>query len=585
VSRLLTPAQNGVHRRLRPRRGLLIGLGVVAVLAALYGIIFLLVGGGISPNTKVADISIGGLSPADARAKLEKTLVPEAEKPITVRVGDQKTTVDPREAGLGVDVAATVAGAGTRNPNPIALVSDLFGHHTVAPVATVDDAKLTDAVDKIDEEVPSKGHDGDVRFDGITPVAVAPVKGEGLLKDQAKTALREGFLITDPIRLPTGPVDPAISADAVQRAIDNIAKPAVAAPMTLFAGADRVTLSPSSIAANLTFEPSGHELVPVVDGAGVAKALSDKLAGVERQAKSASFDFSSGQPVVVPSAPGKKLDAEKLGPAVAAVLTKPAPREVAVPTSDVNAKFTTDDAKSLGIKEKVSTFTTYHPCCAPRVTNIHKMADIVNGYIVMPGATFSLNEVVGERDRARGFVPAPMIYNGLYVDSVGGGVSQFTTTIYNAVFFAGLKDVEHHPHSYYISRYPAGREATISYPAPNFIFQNDTSTGIVIQTSYTGRSITVTFWGTKYYDITSTSSDRYAFTTGGTRYNTRPDCEAASGNQGFQIDVTQTFKQDGKVVKTRTLHTKYDPEPVIICGPAPTPTPAAASTPPAPLSE
>jgi hypothetical protein len=91
----------------------------------------------------------------------------------------------------------------------------------------------------------------------------------------------------------------------------------------------------------------------------------------------------------------------------------------------------------------------------------------------------------------------------------------------------------------------------------------------------------VTFWGTKYYEITSTSSARYAFTTGGTRYNTRADCESASGNQGFQIDVTQTFKKDGVVVKTRTLHTKYDPEPVIICGPAPpaTPAPSPASSP------
>jgi vancomycin resistance protein YoaR len=174
-----------------------------------------------------------------------------------------------------------------------------------------------------------------------------------------------------------------------------------------------------------------------------------------------------------------------------------------------------------------------------------------------------------------------MIYNGLYIDSVGGGVSQFTTTLYNAVFFAGLKDVEHHTHSYYISRYPAGREATISYPEPNFIFQNDTSTGILIQTSYTNTSITVTFWGTKYYDITSTSSPRYAFTTAGTVYNTRPDCESASGGQGFQIDVTQTFLKDDEVVKKNVLHTRYDPEPVIVCGPPPSSAPSSTSASPA----
>ena len=189
----------------------------------------------------------------------------------------------------------------------------------------------------------------------------------------------------------------------------------------------------------------------------------------------------------------------------------------------------------------------------------------------MPGATFSLNQFVGPRDTKRGFVEAPMIEDGLFIDSVGGGVSQFATTMYNAVFFAGLKDIEHHPHSYYISRYPAGREATVSYPNPNLIFQNDEPTAIVVTTSYTGTSLTVTFWGTKYYDITSTSSARYAPTTTGTVYNPRPDCEAAAGEPGFQIDVTQTFLQNGVPVRTHVLHTKYSPEPIIVCGPSPSP--------------
>ena len=111
------------------------------------------------------------------------------------------------------------------------------------------------------------------------------------------------------------------------------------------------------------------------------------------------------------------------------------------------------------------------------MTNIHTIANIVNGAVIMPGDTFSLNQFVGPRDTKRGFVEAPMIEDGLFHNSVGGGVSQFATTMYNAVFFAGLKDIEHHPHSYYISRYPAGREATVSYPAPNLIFQNDEPTG------------------------------------------------------------------------------------------------------------
>jgi vancomycin resistance protein YoaR len=261
------------------------------------------------------------------------------------------------------------------------------------------------------------------------------------------------------------------------------------------------------------------------------------------------------------------------------VLTQPAPRTITVPAKGVDPAFTTADAQKLGIKEMVSTFTTHHPCCASRVTNIHTIARIVNGAIVMPGATFSLNKFVGPRDTKRGFVEAPMIEDGLFQNSVGGGVSQFATTLYNAVFFAGLKDIEHHPHSYFISRYPAGREATVSYPDPNLIFQNDMPTGIIITTSYTGTSLTVTFWGTKYYDVTSSSSARYAPTTAGIRYNPRPDCEAAAGEPGFQIDVTQTLTQNGVVVQTNHLHTRYDPEPHIICGASPSPTPGGSAPP------
>ncbi|HEX7106077.1 MAG TPA: VanW family protein [Acidothermaceae bacterium] len=566
-------------RRTAPPRWLLWAVaGLVVLGGVLYGAAYLLAGGGVLPNTTAAGVSIGGLSPSKAEAKLQARLAAKATAPIRVLVGDKQADVDPVAAGLTFDPKATVAAAGKRTANPFTLVAALLGHREVEPAVAIDTTKMTDQLDKLDAELGG-GHDGGIEFDGITPVAVEPVKGQGIVKEKAIPALRAAFLTSsEPVRLATTAVEPVISADVVRRAIETVAKPAVAAPISLRVGATDVELSPAVIAKNLTFKAAGGELAPVIDGEGVATALGDKLKPLHTPGKDASFDLSSGVPVIVPSAPGTTADVEKLGAAIAAVLPNPAPRSVTVPTTSVQPSFTTEAAQALGIKEKVSTFTTHHPCCAPRVTNIHKMADIVNGHVVMPGDTFSINGFVGERDRARGFVPAPMIFDGLYVDSVGGGVSQFATTLFNAVFFAGLEDVEHHPHSYYISRYPAGREATVSFPEPNMIFRNDTATGILIQTSYTGTSLTITFWGTKYYDIESSSSPRYAFTTAGTRYNTRPDCESASGNQGFQIDVTQTFKKDGEVVKTKKYHTRYDAEPVIVCGPAPSPTPAATPT-------
>jgi hypothetical protein len=79
--------------------------------------------------------------------------------------------------------------------------------------------------------------------------------------------------------------------------------------------------------------------------------------------------------------------------------------------------------------------------------------------------------------------------------NIGGGTSQFATTFYNAVFFGCYVDVEHQPHSLYFPRYPFVREATMGFPKPDVIFLNDSDTIVYIDTSYTGGSITVTFYG------------------------------------------------------------------------------------------
>jgi len=81
------------------------------------------------------------------------------------------------------------------------------------------------------------------------------------------------------------------------------------------------------------------------------------------------------------------------------------------------------------------------------------------------------------------------------VDSLGGGISQFTTTLFNAVFYGGYDVVERMPHSFYFQRYPMGLDATISYPKPDLVFRNDTQAGMLIKAEYTETSITVKIYG------------------------------------------------------------------------------------------
>src|SRR5207248_495745 len=124
-------------------------------------------------------------------------------------------------------------------------------------------------------------------------------------------------------------------------------------------------------------------------------------------------------------------------------------------------------APIAAVKEQVSTFTTRYIAGQPRVTNIHRIADLVKGTVILPGETFSLNRAVGERTLAKGFVVDHQINeDGKFDDAVGGGISQFATTTFNAAFFGGLDFGEYQSHSIYISRYPFGREATVSWTHP-----------------------------------------------------------------------------------------------------------------------
>jgi len=158
-----------------------------------------------------------------------------------------------------------------------------------------------------------------------------------------------------------------------------------------------------------------------------------------------------------------------------------------------------DAAPALPI-HLVSRFTTYHSCCEPRVTNIQIMARQVDGLVVAPGDTFDLNARIGPRTSAKGYVPAPILLNGEgyccdHPLNIGGGTSQFGTTIYGAIFWGGFEDITHKPHSRYIARYPLGIEATLGYPSPNVVFRNDTDFPVTVRTRYTSSSITVELWG------------------------------------------------------------------------------------------
>jgi vancomycin resistance protein YoaR len=264
------------------------------------------------------------------------------------------------------------------------------------------------------------------------------------------------------------------------------------------------------------------------------------------------------------------VDLSKLAAALLTVLPQAAPREVTAELKQEQADTTDEDMARLGIKEKVSTFTTYFTGgrSSPRTQNIITIAKDVDGAIVKPGETFSLNGHTGERTYSNGYQDAPVIVGGKLEPGVGGGASQFTTTLFNAAYYAGLQDVEHKPHSFYFSRYPSVIESTIFYPTLDLKFKNTTPYGVLIDTSATGRSVTVSMWSTKYYDSVKTVySPRRNVTSPQTVHREDdPKCIASSGLPGFSQDAWRVIRKDGKEVKREKFTWQYDPEPRFVCG-------------------
>ncbi|TDB69897.1 vanomycin resistance protein VanB [Micromonospora sp. KC721] len=530
--------------------------------------------GDVPRGTSVLGTELGGRSRADAAKELRAALERRAaalSAPLTVVVGENRAEINPADVGLTVNVDATVAAAAKADADPM---SRLVGSRTVEPVVTVDSAKLDAALRKVLGKQGREMTMPAIIFTGTTPKPVYPKPALSLDPERSAEVVRAGWLAQEPVTVPLVEKAPATTREEVDRLVAELAEPAVAAPVTLTTDKGSVRIPPAAIARSLRFSADdAGKLTPRVDVKRLRDALGDKLAKIEVQPKDATLSISGGKPKVVPGRAGQQLDPAALGPALLAVLPKTQGRTVTATLKTAEPELTEEKLASLGIKERVSTFTTRFPggLSSPRSQNIIQAAKEVDGTVVKPGQTFSLNGHTGERGYAQGYKDAPVILNGKLVPGVGGGVSQFTTTLFNATYYAGLEDVEHKPHSYYFSRYPAVIESTIFWPDLDFKFRNNTPHGVLLDTSWTSSTITVSVWSTKIYDSVKTEyGPRRNITKPKTVHlEPGPTCIAAAGSDGFTQDAFRVIKKDGKVVKRERFTWTYDAEPRFICGPKP----------------
>lgn len=565
-----------------PRLLGLVAAGVV-VLAGLY------VGGAwaaqdrVPPGTTVAGVEIGGRTADEAAALLEDRLATVSTDPVPVAAGEKRTSLDPAAAGLELDVPATVAQVTGFGLEPARLWRQVFGGDVVDPVTRVDEDALDAALGTVADSLQTPPVDGTLAFVDGAPEGTDAVEGTSVDEDAAAQLLVDEWLTAArPVELPTVVAEPEITSEEVDRAVVDLARPLADAPVTV-AVAEQIAEIPADVLTSLaTFAPEDGDLELRLDGEGLVEAVVARTRDLLTNPADASFAFENGAPVIVPGEPGTTLDPEALAEAVAEAGTGE-DRTARVELVEVDPEQSTAELEALGVTTKVSEFSTPLTADADRNHNLTVGANRVDGRLVRPDEVFSLTDALGPITTESGYRQSGVVVNGVLTKGTGGGLSQMGTTVYNAAFFAGMEDVEHQPHSYYFSRYPAGREATIYEGVLDVKFRNTTPYGVLLQSWVADGRLHVAMWSTPYWTVEEWTSGRSNVVHPTTVHNTSSECIAQSaGSPGFSVTVGRRLLLEGEVKDEQTWTWRYKPQNAIVCGPPPAPAePAPPATPPA----
>ncbi|MGH3040310.1 MAG: VanW family protein [Gaiellaceae bacterium] len=575
-----------IRRRRRSRAAtvaLFAALLVMAAGAALFARAYT-VRDAVLPGVSVAGVDVGGLSRDDAQTRLQAELGPLLAEPVRVSVGEQVLVVRPRRAWT-LDVAATEERAYQAGRESVlsrlgALVAPFAFTHEVEPVLDVLPGGRRAIAKRLHEltfrpvnaRLSMSGGEVVVRPGGPgTTVAVDP-----LLATAQQAALTGASRIVANVE----EVPPAITTEEAEE-IALRARTLVSAPVAVRLRKKRVgVLRPAELAALVRFEPAGGSYELALDRDGLRAALLPMVKTTLREPVDATFRIVGERVRVVRSKPGTTLDVVKAQEAVLAGGLATGRRVAAVGLTALAADLTTREAKGLGIREKVSSFTTdMGESSANRIWNVHLLGDYLDGTIVRAGQTFSYNREIGPRTVERGFREGQMIWGGVLIPSIGGGVCQTATTIFNAAFEAGLPILSRSNHAFYISHYPMGRDATVSWGGPEFVFRNDLKNALLIDVSYTNATFTVTFYGTKQRRrVESTTSSPTNYTQPKLQYAVDPSAapnsvrRTSAGGPGFDVSVQRKVYERGKLIREDDFFTRYKPEnPTAIYGRGRTP--------------
>ncbi|MGB5432741.1 MAG: VanW family protein [Acidimicrobiia bacterium] len=532
--------------------------------------------GDLPRNVSVAGVDVAGLTPAEALAVVRAEQDAIYAQPSLFVVNGTTFELDPADVGLTVEVETAVAQIDTAGDDGLidGLLTWVRSFTSTAVDTPVQVGVDGDAIDRVIERwereaIRVPAFDGDIRIVGRTVEIDYPRAGLRIDREAAHAVVESALLAGrhGPEEIPLLDLPPALTTDDLDDAAATVEQ-LVSRPVTLRNAVYDATLvvTPTEIADAVTIEfvvESPASIDIGLDPEMITAAVEPRAAELEEPPVEVQIDtnVATGRVSVTPPKNGSRVDFDALTPAVFKAALGGGRGSLPI-VADVEPDVTIEEVEAWGPLELVSSFTTRYPSGQPRVTNIHTMAKTIDGSIVWPGETFSINETVGRRTEAKGYVRDGAIINGeVYCcdspTNVGGGVSQFGTTFFNAVFFGGYEDVEHQPHSIYFSKYPEGREATLGYPHPDVVFRNNTDAPVIIRTGRTASSVTVLFFGNNGgLKVESERSERRNFTEPRLIYEENPSLKpgeervVSRGSEGWTVTVTRVITYpDGTVVR------------------------------------
>lgn len=548
----------------------ILGLGGV-----LYGVDIAMSEGRVPRGVTVGGVDIGGMTEGQAEQRLRLDLGEMTRKPVTVNAGNMSTKLDPPQSGLQVDWAKTVEQAGQQPLNPITRIRSFFDTREVGIISAVANEPFNRTMDRLSRELTRKAENAEL---SLTPEGEPKVKpdvpGQTINPDDLRGLVLENWLNTErTVNAEADVVDAGIRKDKADKLIREVVNPATSTPIN-FKGRDDViaSIDAAGMSQILSFTPNSDkpdeatELQPVWNNDAAKAILQEQLASTEKEARDASFTSSGGALTVIPSQDGWKIKWDETMGSIEQKALDTGTREWDVFYEEDKAEYTTEEANKASFNDVVGEFTT-GGFSGPSGVNIRRAAEMINGALVLPGDTFSLNGYTGPRGTAQGFVESGIIIDGHASEAVGGGVSQLATTLYNAAYFAGMEDVTHTPHSYYISRYPAGREATIYEGAIDLQFKNTFDTPVRIVAYADTTQVTVRLMGVKTVEVESITGPRTNPTSPERRTIDKDDhCTPSTGAPGFTITDTRVIRNlSGRELSRETQTTVYDPQPIVTC--------------------